>query len=319
MRLPQVSLWVILALTACAAPTEQAPATVTLLPLPANSLSASDAVRLSETPSVSPATPVIIASPTPTATPVTHVVQAGETLISVAVDYGVSLAALQTANPSVSPRFLSVGAVLLIPTSGATTVAPLVAPTPLPVSFGAPACHPLASGAMYCFVEARNPNAVALEGITARVTLAGTDGLPLTDALAQSVLGAVAAGGMVTMAAYFENAPGNIAAIGVIAVTAFPLVDLAERYLPIEVAKARAEQSGSEWVVAAQLRNGSATNAAQVKLALTLYDAADAIIGYRQQSMESGLTAAETQTVTISATPLRGAVARYTLQAQGRP
>lgn len=318
MRLRQVILWMMLALAACAAPTAPAPATVTLLPLPANGLSGN------ETPSVSPATPIIIASPTPTATPVTHVVKEGETLISVAVDYGVSLEALQAANPGVSARFLSVGAVLLIPMTDATTVSLVVAPTPLAVAFGAPACHLLASGAMYCFVEARNPNAVALEAITARVTLAGMDGLPLADVLAQPALDAVAAGGAVTLAAYFENPPGNIAAIGVTVVTAFPLADSAERYLPIEVAAVGVEQSGLEWAVTAQLRNGSATNAAKVKLALTLYDAADAIIGYRQQSVESRLAVGDAQTVTISATPLRGAgasgaVVRYTLQAQGRP
>jgi LysM repeat protein len=311
MRCRQLCLVLVWALAACSTPTAAAPATVTLLPGP------SQTPALATTPQPA-ATPVIIASPTPSATPVTHVVKEGETLISVAVDYGVSLEALQAANPGVSPRFLSVGAVLLIPTTGATTVVPVGAPTPLPVSFGVPACHPLASGAMYCFVEAGNPNAVALEAITARVTLAGPDGLPLADALAQPALDAVAASGAVTLSAYFEVAPDNLAAIGVTAISAYPLTDLAARYLVLELDEVSAGQSGSEWVVTARLRNSGATDAATVKLALTLYDAAEAIIGYRLQTA-GGLAADAMQTVTISATPLRGTVARYTLHAQGRP
>src|SRR4051794_10496435 len=60
-------------------------------------------------------TPVIIASPTATATPVTRVVTAGETMLGIALDFGVSLEALQAANPTVEARFLSIGTVLIIP------------------------------------------------------------------------------------------------------------------------------------------------------------------------------------------------------------
>ena len=300
------------ALAACSTPPTPQAATATLIPLPTGT------PRPAGTPSPPP-TPVIIASPTPSATPVTHVVVQGETLISIAVDYGVSLEALQAANPGVSPRFLSVGAVLIIPTSGDAPVVPVGAPTPLPVTFGTPACHALASGAMYCFVEARNSNAVALEAISARITLAGADGLPLADAIAQPALDAVPAGGAVTLAAYFASGPAQVAAIGVTAVTAFPLTDLAARYVPLTVVDTRDEQTQGELTVTAQLRNEGATNAATMRVALTLYDAADAIIGYRVQAVEGGLATGASQTVTIAATPLRGIVSRYTVQAQGRP
>src|SRR4029079_16354466 len=54
----------------------------------------------SGTPGVAP-TPVIIASPTATATPVTKAVVEGESLLGIAIDYGVSLEALEAANPDV--------------------------------------------------------------------------------------------------------------------------------------------------------------------------------------------------------------------------
>lgn len=301
----------LLALAACATPSP-VPSTVTLLPLPSGT-------PISAGTRIPPPTPIIIASPTPSATPVTHKVARNETLISIAVNYGVSLDALQAANPGVSPRFLSVGAVLVIPTGDAPPIAPMSAPTPLPVVFGVPACHALSSGAMYCFVEARNANAVALEAISARITLAGADGLPLADALAHPALDAVPAGDAVTLAAYFATVPGDVAAIGVTATSAFPLTDFASRYLSLEVSEPRAAQSGAEWAVTAQIRSTGATPAATIRVALTLFDGAGAIIGYRQQTLTGRLAAGEAQTVSIAATPLRGAVARYTLQAQGRP
>jgi LysM repeat protein len=294
-----IGLVALLALAACAAPSP-VPPTVTLLPLP----SGTPIPAGTRTP---PPTPIIIASPTPSATPVTHTVARNETLISIAVDYGVSLEALQTANPGVSPRFLGVGTVLVIPAGDGTPIAPVGAPTPLPVVFGVPACHALSSGAMYCFVEARNANAVALEAISARITLAGADGLPLADALAHPALDAVPAGDAVTLAAYFGNAPGDVAAVGVAAVSAYPLTDFASRYLSLEVSGPRAAQSGAEWAVTAQLRNDGPTRAATIRVALTLFDEAGAIIGYRQQTLPGGLAPGEAQTVSIAATPLCGA------------
>src|SRR5262245_58787979 len=113
MRLKYLYPIIGLILAACAMPepTRAPMASPALLPLP------TDTVQPAVPPAtVTPrATPVIIASPTASATPVTHVVVDGESLLSIAIDYGVSLEALQAANPDVQVRFLSVGAVLTIP------------------------------------------------------------------------------------------------------------------------------------------------------------------------------------------------------------
>jgi LysM repeat protein len=88
-----------------------------------------------------PPTPVIIATPTPTATPVTYMVQEGETLLGIAIKFGVSLEALQAANPSVEPRFLTIGTVLIIPPPEGGFLAAathLAAPPPAPVTLGQP-------------------------------------------------------------------------------------------------------------------------------------------------------------------------------------
>ncbi len=53
--------------------------------------------------------------PTVTPTPVFHVIQAGESLLGIATQYDISVAALQDANGILDPRFLQIGEQLIIP------------------------------------------------------------------------------------------------------------------------------------------------------------------------------------------------------------
>lgn len=278
------------------------------------------AVQPSETHALAPATPVIIASATPSPTPVTHVVQAGDTLIGLAVKYGVSLEALQQANPNVQPEALSVGAVLVIPVSDQVAIVQAgAAPTPMPVSLSTPACYPLSTGAMYCFVEARNPGPVALEAVTARVILAGSDGLPLAEAVAYPALDVVAPGEAIPLAAWFPSRPDGVAAVGVAPVAALPIADVTSRYLPLEVQAERSAISGAVWTIAGEVRNASERAAMTGRLVLVLYDTAGAIVGYREQALAAGLAAGEARTFQISAAALGGQAARYSLITEGRP
>src|SRR5258706_10502288 len=203
-------------LAACAQPstTVSAP-TAVLLALPAATASAPAAATAAPS---AVTTPVIITSPTATATPVTHVVAAGETMLGIALDFGVSLDALQAANPTVEARFLSIGTVLVIPppegglAAAATNLAP---PPPAPVDLSQPGCYPTGSGGLYCLPEAPNPNDLALSGVAARLILAGGDGLPLSSQTAHGALDLVPPGGAVPLAALFTPGPGqHVAAIG---------------------------------------------------------------------------------------------------------
>ena len=66
---------------------------------------------------------------TPTPAPVTWTVGKGEELMAIAFYYGITLDELLSANPSVTPNWMSVGTVLQIP----------VTPTPLPTATATPA------------------------------------------------------------------------------------------------------------------------------------------------------------------------------------
>jgi len=312
-----------LALAACTPPPASSSApTPNLLSLPPETITAPAAAAATPAPAT---TPVIIASPTATATPVTHVVTTGETMLGIAIDYGVSLAALQAANPTVEARFLTIGTVLVIPPPAggfavaATSLAP---PPPAPVTFSQPICYPLTSNGLYCLLEARNPNDRPLENISARIILAGSDGLPFASQTAFGALDLVPPGGAVPLAALFQPAPAHpAAATGVEAESAI-LVAAPVSTTEAVVLDVTASPGGvidGRWSVSGRVHNPAAVALGSAWVVLSVYDANDRLAGFRKLALDNGLGADETQDFVIDSDALAGPVARGVILAEGQP
>jgi LysM repeat protein len=60
-------------------------------------------------------TPIPTNTPAPTPTPVVHIVQPGDTLLGIALQYGVTLDALQQINGVLRPETLQIGQQIIIP------------------------------------------------------------------------------------------------------------------------------------------------------------------------------------------------------------
>lgn len=311
------------ALAACAVPPAPvaSPAPVALLPLPA-----ATAVLAGPTATLGPvATPVIMASPTATATPVTHVVADGESLLSIALDYGVSLEALQVANPAVQVRFLSIGAVLIIPPpegSAALSATQLAPPPPLALELSDPACYLAATGSLYCLVEVHNPLDTPAENVSARVTLAGSDGLPVANGIGFAAVDLIASRTTAPLAVIFQPAPAEpIAAHAVELITADPAAASVEagRALRLEVVAQTGQATGTRLMVSGQVRNLSGHAAGSAWVIVTIYDAADALVGYRKLALPGALAVDASSTFSMLVTSLAGPVERYAIVAEGRP
>ena len=312
MRFSILFIGLTLVLSACAGQEQASTPTPRLLPLPSATPIPAVATPV--------ATPVIIATATFTPTPVTYVVQKGDTLIGIAVKYGVSVEALQAANGNVQPEFLSIGAVLIIPSpEGGEVVNAGVAPTPAPIPLSAPACYPTPTSALYCFVEARNPTDAAMENVSARITLAGADGLPLASAVAYSALDVIPPRSAAPLAVLFQSAPAGIAAMGAELLTANPSTDPSAHRVLLDIPTHSGAASGAGWVVAGLVRNPSGVPAASAWLVLTLYDQGGAIVGYRKIELAGGLAPGATQEFSITAASPGGVIDHYTIIAEGRP
>ena len=323
MKASLLLLALAVALAACTA--QPPPATIAptsrLLPLP----SATPALAGPATTSAPRATPVIIASPTPTPTPVTHVVTEGESLLSIALDYGVSVEALQVANPDVQVRFLSIGAVLIIPPpegQAAVSATQLAAPPPLPLALSDPACYPSKTGSLYCLVEVTNPLEAPAENVSARVTLAGSDGLPVADGVGFAAVELIAGNGTAPLAVLFQPAPSvAIAAHAVELLTADPAAAsvAAGRALLLDVLEHTGQAAGKRLTVSGQVANNSGHGAGAAWVTVTVYASDDVVVGYRKYPLAGGLAAGAVTPFTLVVDSLAGPIERYAIAAEGRP
>ena len=114
----------------------------------------------------------------PSPTPLTHVIVEGNTLLSIAIRYGVELADLLLANPGVNPRLLIVGDTLNIPRSGAQ--GPVPSATPVPIELSPVACYETIPAGVTCLLMASVSGDSAAEGVVALVTLVDGANRPLT-------------------------------------------------------------------------------------------------------------------------------------------
>lgn len=247
--------------------------------------------------------------------------QKGETLIGIAVKYGLSLDALLAANPGLVPEALSVGSSLVIPAGPGSAAASAVGavPTPLPMVLSTVACFDQAGGGRYCLLEAKNPNESALEAVQAQVVLAGGDGQVLAEAAAQPALRAIGPGASVPLVAFFPAVPAGVAAVGVFPVSAMPVGAAGDRYLALTV-----QAQGSDLTRPVVELRGTVGNPAavpvKVRLAAALYDGSGQLAGCGWLELPAPLEVGQSLPFTLPVAVLGNApVSRSVVWGEGRP
>jgi len=225
--------------------------------------------------------PTVTVTPQPsaTATPQLHSVAPGEDLFGISLKYGVSLEALQAANPQVDARALRIGQSLVIPerATGQTAQPALLAP--VAVEIGTIDCWPAATGGAWCFVRAHNPHKQAVENISARLRLMGETGEPQT-ALAAAALDLLPAGASMPLVAYLPPPlPARPWRPAASLLSALPVGDEG-RYRPVQISgqTSRVEGGGRTAVVTGRVQ----ADAGQVWLAAVAYNAAGQVVGVRR-------------------------------------
>jgi LysM repeat protein len=282
-----VFLAVALLLTACGrVVTPQPTATA---PPPVYTPTPTSRVRITATAPLLP--PADTATPTIAPTPIVHVVQDGETLLGIALDYGVSLEALQAANGIEDPRFLQVGQRLTIPTGQeAVGGAPgLLLPTPTPMPFGVRglALYETPVGSLWCLGEIVNTTNVALTNVQVRVTLYDAAGQPLAAADVFAAADFVLPGERAPFGVLFTSPPAGWASPQVAIVRGEAAGALTDLYVPIALSEVTGQPSGPQFQVSGVAQNASTTGqaAASLSIVATTYDAQGLVTGFRQESL----------------------------------
>ncbi|MEW6568184.1 MAG: LysM domain-containing protein [Chloroflexota bacterium] len=270
-----------------------APAAADTIPTASATLVAYRTRTATPTPSRPTATLPPIVTPGPSPTPLAHVVQANDTLVGIALEYGVSLEHLLAANPGINPRFLSIGQAILIPGPEGQPVAAL-APTPTPMAVVvAPArCYRTLSGSLWCLTAVHNSLEAPVEGAAVLITLLDEEGVVLDSQVAHTPLRLIPPGGELPLAAFFAAPAPRPASTAVMLLSA--LSASAESHtLPVSVRKS-VDQPGEDrrsWRVAGEVVLDSEAGAAAGRGGLVLvgYDAEGAVAGLAAWDWEDDL------------------------------
>ncbi len=321
--LPLLALTVLaLALAACT-PIEPS---VTLPPLPTRTgvLQPYTGPAPSVTPSPTNAATV---TPLPSATPTprTHVVRAQEDLWGIALRYGLTLEDLLTANPTVDPRFLSIGANLMIPAPLYTST-PDAAHPPLPTPVGldltAPVCYPIRVGGLWCFTTAGNRQEFSIEALSAAIRLYDQGTGEILSQTAYAPLNLVPPGGTMALSAYFPAPAPVLFDATVELLTALPVPPAAGRFLAMQ-------QPGTDIEIAVDGLSAVASGslqlsdvqafASRIKAAAIAYDAQGRVTGVRQWESVQPLSGSASVNFQFTVYAAGAAIDRVVVLAEGYP
>lgn len=298
--------------------------TLTPTPTPEPTPTVAVAVLATLPPTATPApyTPEPTATPTVTPTPIIHTIQAGDSLLAVAQEYGVTVAAVQDANGILDPRSLQIGQQLVIPQPEEEDDDPANAtPTPTPLAVTVQNIHfsETTIGGLWVLGEVQNASGQPLEQVRVAVSLLAQDDSEIARSSGLIALDLLDVQDQAPFAILFGERPGDFARYRSFVISAVPAyVGSYYRDLVVENVESEGERYAS-YTVRGTVRNTGPEEAVGVQVILTAYDTLDRVVAMRKIAPDHNVVArgGETtfQTVLV---PAGGPVARIAAIAQGR-
>ena len=296
--------------------------TPTPTPLPTATVSlALAAATLPPTSTPAPYTPAPTLTPTQTPTPVVHTIQSGESLLSIANQFNVSVAALQEANGILDPRSLQIGQDLVIPRPDETAAenAATPSPTPMPVTIENLYFSETSIGGLWILGEAHNTSGGPLEQLRVTISLLDAQGKEIAKADGLAALDLVDVNERSPFAILFGSLPGRFDQYRATASRAVPAyVGSYYRDLQIRHLEGAGERY-SAYTVTGTIYNSGPEEAIDAQVVVTAYDALGRVIAMRKITPEYNVVprGGETNFTAVLA-PVGGPVDHVEAVAQGR-
>jgi LysM repeat protein len=268
-----------------------------------------------------PYTPEPTHTPTITPTPVFHTIGSGQSLLSIATQYNVSVAALQEANAILDPRMLQVGQQLIIPREEEAQVAANSTPTPTPLAVAVENLHVTENtiGGVWVMGEVYNSTGVPLEQVRVGVTLVNDGGDVLAESEALVALDLVDLDERAPFAILFGSTPEDFDQYLAYPLSAVPAyVGSYYRDLSVEEVQIESERYAS-YTVTGIVRNTGPEEAVDVQVVLTAYDPMNRVIAVQQITPDHNvIPRGGTTPFTAVLAPVGGPVEDVQAEAQGR-
>jgi LysM repeat protein len=298
--------------------------TLTPTPTPAPTPTVEIAALATVLPTATPApyTPEPTATPTVTPTPIFYTIRPGDSLLGVAQNYGVTVAAIQDANGILDPRSLQIGQQLVIPLpedeeedlANATPT-----PTPLPITIQNVHFSETTIGGLWVLGEAKNSSGQPLEQVRVGVALLDKSDVEIGRAAGLVALDLLEVDDVAPFALLFGSAPDNFDSYLTFPLSAVP-AHVGSYYLDLVVEDVQSEGERYAAVnVTGSVRNTGPEDAVSVQVILTAYDPLDRVIAMRKVVPEHNVVApGGSTTFTAVLAPVGGPVTRIAAMAQGR-
>jgi LysM repeat protein len=283
-----ISFSLLFLLWGCSVPTEvlSTESTATLFPYSSSSA----------TPTNTHALPTVHSQPTmgPTSTPFSHEVQKDDTLLGIAIRYGISLEDLLAANPGINPTILSIGQRIIIPgPEGDSASNFLPTATPIPIPLSEVQCFPTATNHVWCIASLENRLGYPLEGVSVIISLLNETGEVIESHSAFSPINMIPMDVVIPFSSLFRIPADGYSYAVVYPVSAYRAENVEDRYLPLEWVL-NTDKPGKDhktWKLAGQLfsREDDEKIAPGVSILAVALDENGDIVGFRQLEIDQEL------------------------------
>ncbi len=232
---------------------------------------------------------------------------------------GISLEALLSANPGISPTALSVGTKLVIPSGGQVTGEPSPTPAALPVRQAR--CWPETTGGLWCFGLLQNNYAETVENLSAQFVLLEASGQEVASQVAYGLLDILPPGASMPLAAHFAPPVRTDASLNIQVLTAIRLLPGDTRYLPVELENTlvSVDASGRTAELSGRVVLTGSGTATTLWILATAYDATGEVVGVRRWESPAALTAQAPVAFDFSVFSLGAAISKVDFLAEARP
>jgi len=232
-----------------------------------------------------PYTPAPTPTATPTSTPIIYSIKGGDTLLGIASQFGVSVAALQDTNGIVDPRSLRIDQELIIPQDEEALLGggePTATPTPMPFTIENLHFDHSNIGGLWCYGEVYNGGAVALDQVQVLVSLLDDDGESLATASTFVQQDLILPDGRSPFALQIQDAPAHFASYIALPLSGVPAF-LPSYYRDLELREVQTESERyATYTVSGRVVNVGPEDALGVRIVLTAYDAVGRVVGVRK-------------------------------------
>ena len=272
--------------------------------------------------------PSPIPSATPTPTPIYYSVQEKDDMYGIAFRFGISPDVLMTANPTVNPRFMGVGTLLLIPITpqaeNASTPTSALTPTPAyPFSkLHDPVCYPDGSGGLYCFILVENNTDQAFENVSGTITLFDEESNTNLSEFAIMPLNILPAQTSLPMIAHFAAPVPEAYSLEFSVDVVLPVPDNDTRYTEavIDSKSITVSQDGRSATISGQVGMADQQASAEsIWILAVAYDSDGQVVGLRRWEAQAELKPSGSQSFQMTLYSLGRGIERVELNTEARP